>query len=163
MHRSFKPLSKQNVKSAVRFQNGRYTGHTKRQNYEHCLPCKFWTNTSFWLRTDCGWQMSLFMWGWGFISPVSLLFEDQIDNNNQTFFQTRHLCPLTMTPHIHPSMAVTLSVRVKRPFSVHVHWRLSVSGCCCCFFLCILIWHNMWCKNLGKMKNIYTTTLSVTA
>lgn len=90
------------------------------------------------------------------ICPVSLLFEDQSNSlSNEAFVPVWNV-----TLHIHPSMAVTLSGRVKRPFSVHVHCRLSVSGCCC-FFL--LLGHNMWYKNPGKMKNIYTTTLSVTA
>lgn len=64
------------------------------------------------------------------IPPVSLLFEDQSNAlSNKAFVPVWN-----MTLHIRPSMAVTLSVRVKRPFSVHVHCRLSVSGCCCFFF-----------------------------
>lgn len=44
IHKSFKPLTKENLQSAVRFRNGRYTGHTNKQNYGHCSPCKLETN-----------------------------------------------------------------------------------------------------------------------
>lgn len=68
------------------------------------------------------------------LSPVFLHFEDQTNSNNNqrnTLYAnlSKHVC--NVTPHIHLSMAVTLSEQ-----AAHVYGRLSVSGCLS-VFLCV--------------------------
>lgn len=41
--------------------------------------------------------------------------------------------------------------------------RLSVSGCLSFYFLCILLCHDLWHKDQGKIKHSYTSALSILA